>query len=348
MKSIIEKLLKITEEIQPLTKDGTNQESKYNYVAEQTVLVAVRPLLIKSKVLLVTDIISQSRENDVTTINCKFTFICSETLESISYLWMGTGFDMQDKGLYKAITGALKYFLIKNLLIETGENTDPEFDWKKPWVKQSTKDLAKLAREGKSVPDMTEEEMDARQKEREVREERIRNAQEIQKALDAADEIPGLEKGKKNMEKILKNVNVTPMKKEHPSYPEWFDVESHVGESINAVGIRCAELTKEQVKKMLAKEPKWNTHTEKDEALSKAIKQAGNTYRLIDEEDPATCVYRNNLVRLLSQAGIDQKKVTDFAAENGWLPCKMNLALITEQEAEAMLSEFPYIKENLK
>ena len=41
---------------------------------------------------------------------------------------MGAGDDGADKGLYKAYTGAVKYFLMKTFLIPTGD--DPEADTK--------------------------------------------------------------------------------------------------------------------------------------------------------------------------------------------------------------------------
>jgi hypothetical protein len=50
----------------------------------------------------------------------------SESGERHDCEWAGQGDDGADKGVYKAYTGALKYFLMKTFLIPTGD--DPEGD----------------------------------------------------------------------------------------------------------------------------------------------------------------------------------------------------------------------------
>jgi hypothetical protein len=59
---------------------------------------------------------------------------CADTGETLTSIYKGEGEDEGDKGLYKAYTGATKYFLTKNFLISSGdvlndvEPNDPEAD----------------------------------------------------------------------------------------------------------------------------------------------------------------------------------------------------------------------------
>ena len=62
----------------------------------------------------------------MTTINVTIQIIEPETGEVRVYKTFGTGADMGDKGLYKAMTGALKFFIATNFLV--AENTEPEND----------------------------------------------------------------------------------------------------------------------------------------------------------------------------------------------------------------------------
>ena len=73
-----------------------------------------------------------------------YQFMDSDSKTVISGTWFGSGSDTSDKGLYKAITGGIKYVLNTNFLIPTGD--DPENDGSKPEVDLDTqlkKDLIK-------------------------------------------------------------------------------------------------------------------------------------------------------------------------------------------------------------
>jgi hypothetical protein len=53
-----------------------------------------------------------------------FSLLDGESGERLDFPWVGAGTDKGDKGIYKALTGGAKYFLLKMFLIATGD--DPE------------------------------------------------------------------------------------------------------------------------------------------------------------------------------------------------------------------------------
>ena len=73
----------------------------------------------------------------VATLVVEFTFIDAETGETESFTVVGEGQDSGDKAVYKALTGATKYALMKTFLIPTGD--DPERDEEEPGGEKAQK-----------------------------------------------------------------------------------------------------------------------------------------------------------------------------------------------------------------
>lgn len=135
------KLAKILGEIGKVEKTGHNAFHKYDYVTENDLVYAVRDKLSAAGIFVFTSTESQTHEviestNDrgdikksiLTTVTTLHTFIDGESGDTFSVKSQGQGSDNGDKGGYKAITGAMKYFLYKCFMIPTGD--DPEGDEK--------------------------------------------------------------------------------------------------------------------------------------------------------------------------------------------------------------------------
>ncbi len=125
-KGLLKKLHAIMSEITYLTKDKINPHFKYNYLSEQAIKEAVQPQLIKHGVVFKLDVNKVEQQGTLTSIWVSYTFADIETSDQINGSFYGYGVDNQDKGLYKAITGAIKYIMTSTFLIPTGD--DPETD----------------------------------------------------------------------------------------------------------------------------------------------------------------------------------------------------------------------------
>lgn len=126
--SLYAKLAQVTAEVGYVQKRGWNAHHKYHYVTEADLVDAVREKLTSRNVLLLPSVTSVERDGKLTTVHMSFTFCDGDTDRTHTLHWSGTGDDPGDKGLYKAYTGAVKYFLMKTFLIPTGD--DPEADTK--------------------------------------------------------------------------------------------------------------------------------------------------------------------------------------------------------------------------
>jgi len=125
------KLAAIMGETSRVKKTGRNEHFKYDYVTEADLSDHIRPLLAKYGIGLdfsVTEVMDLP--NNVT--QAKIAITLSDDRASVTTTCYGRGQDKNDKGLYKAITGAVKYWLYKSFLVSTGDDpeVDSEFDKK--------------------------------------------------------------------------------------------------------------------------------------------------------------------------------------------------------------------------
>lgn len=133
--SLYAKLAEVMQEIGYVKKAGRNKFHGYDYVTEADLVDAVREKLAIRNVVVIPSVTAideravtsdKGKHSTITTVRVAFTFCDGDSGEMHKAEWAGAGDDPADKGLYKAYTGAVKYFLMKSFLIPTGD--DPEAD----------------------------------------------------------------------------------------------------------------------------------------------------------------------------------------------------------------------------
>lgn len=124
--SLVKKLVKILGEAEKVKKSGMNTYAGYQYTTEADLLELIRPKLVAEGIFIFSSVIETTKEGEITTVVMEHTFVDSETGEERVVRSAGQGADKQDKGIYKALTGSMKYMLWKNFMVES--NDDPEAD----------------------------------------------------------------------------------------------------------------------------------------------------------------------------------------------------------------------------
>lgn len=138
-KGLVTKLSTIMGELGNIKKEGFNKAQNYRFVRESDVVAALVPLLAKHHIFLHQTVASHDRSPLyttqsgmtmwLTTVFVDFQWIDGDSGETVPVgTFVGYGADTGDKGVYKALTGAEKYALMKTFLISTGD--DPEADEK--------------------------------------------------------------------------------------------------------------------------------------------------------------------------------------------------------------------------
>jgi len=133
---LIGKLSKIMGEMGSVPKDGFNKFQNYSYVTEDALIREVRVRLSDAGLFIPVDV-TEMRVTEVaptskgipqyrTDVKTLHTITDSETGATRPCSSYGSGIDTGDKGVYKAVTGACKQFLMKNFMIPTGD--DPEVE----------------------------------------------------------------------------------------------------------------------------------------------------------------------------------------------------------------------------
>lgn len=124
--SLHAKLLAVMKEVRSLKKRGHNSEQGYAYVTEADTVTALRRALVKRDVLVIPRVLNQSQQGFLVMVTMTFTFVDVDTNETLVCEWAGAASDKHDKAIWKAITGAQKYLLLKLFMIPTFD--DPERD----------------------------------------------------------------------------------------------------------------------------------------------------------------------------------------------------------------------------
>jgi len=127
--SLLKKIVSIYVGMKNVEKTGYNDFKQYAYFKEEDLMNALKPLLIENKVVIIPNVLMRSKIGDLSIIKQQYMIVDAESGQWIKVYNYGEGQDNQDKGIYKAYTGALKYFIMKTFFLgESGD--DPEFDGK--------------------------------------------------------------------------------------------------------------------------------------------------------------------------------------------------------------------------
>lgn len=140
-RAILKKISAIQKEVTRIEKGGTNVAQGYKYLSETQIAEVFKPLLeTHGVVFLASSRITGKQPNSsgkqiLTDVEIVYEFVDVESGQSVAGIWAGQGADPNDKGVYKGVTGAIKYIFMKTFLIPTGD--DPEDDSKEKRSKKS-------------------------------------------------------------------------------------------------------------------------------------------------------------------------------------------------------------------
>lgn len=126
--AILKKMVAVMKEVGYIKKDARNTFQKYTYASERIIKEKVREALLKHGVVFSFSVSSPEILTGglISVVQINYAFVDADTGESIGGQFVGSGHARDEKAIYAAITGAIKYCLTSNLLIATGD--DPEDD----------------------------------------------------------------------------------------------------------------------------------------------------------------------------------------------------------------------------
>lgn len=126
--TIARKILKVSQEIGHIDKDGFNAHFKFKYQAWDDVLPAIRQACVKVGLTVVPSFDLVGDPGDRVYVRGTFTIMDADdpTATPITMTWVGESLGKDDKGVQKAITSATKYAYLKLFMIPCAETVDPD------------------------------------------------------------------------------------------------------------------------------------------------------------------------------------------------------------------------------
>jgi len=131
-KNLIQKAAAVMAQVEHVPKNGHNSFHNYDYATEADITSCVRAAMAEQGLMLIPTVEKvewsklqrKNGEDRLATMTVKFTL--TDGNESKEFIILGEGADAGDKATYKAMTGALKYALLKLFMIPTGDDPEKE------------------------------------------------------------------------------------------------------------------------------------------------------------------------------------------------------------------------------
>lgn len=122
-------------EIERVAERGRNDHSKYSYAKAEDLMEEVRPLMASKGLAFTFDVVGHKVEQgkttggkpaEIATVEIAATLTDVDTGFAETSRVVGRGSDVGDKAIWKAYTGAIKYWLRNTFLISTGDDPETE------------------------------------------------------------------------------------------------------------------------------------------------------------------------------------------------------------------------------
>lgn len=132
MTEVFERLSKVMDIVGAVGKNKTNAQQGFKYRAIDDFIQAVHPALVSAGVVLIPEVLTHESANRPTksggisthvVITAKFTFYAPDG-SSVSGVTVGEAADSADKASNKAMSQALKYFLMQALMVPLEDLAD--------------------------------------------------------------------------------------------------------------------------------------------------------------------------------------------------------------------------------
>lgn len=166
--SISRKLVAVMKEVGYVQKAGHNDFQNYKYATEADAIKAIRPAMLNHGLCMIPSVESVNQDEYGNTNVIMLYRIFDEEGNFLSFRAAGSGNDKNskgvgDKGIYKALTGASKYALLKTFLMETGDDPEVPSEQDKPFKQEPKAEPKVEKQEPKQEPQEDQELSDVRQ-----------------------------------------------------------------------------------------------------------------------------------------------------------------------------------------
>ena len=140
-KTLHEKLLAAAADAGYVQKSSRNEGQRYNYAGDEAITEKFREALLKNGLLAYPDNLEfveiqtlprDGKDTPNVLVHVKGNYVISDGTDSIYVQSLGSGIDVGDKAVYKALTGFRKYAFRNAVMMATGDDPEAARDDEKP------------------------------------------------------------------------------------------------------------------------------------------------------------------------------------------------------------------------
>jgi hypothetical protein len=159
----------VMKEVGYVQKAGHNDFQNYKYATEADAIKAIRPAMLNHGLCMIPSVESVNQDEYGNTNVIMLYRIFDEEGNFLAFRAAGSGNDRNskgvgDKGIYKALTGASKYALLKTFLMETGDDPEVPSEQDKPFKQEPKAEKVEKVEKVEVAEEKTDEELsDVRQ-----------------------------------------------------------------------------------------------------------------------------------------------------------------------------------------
>lgn len=148
---VYRKMQAVMLEVGHIDKSGYNSHHKYKFTRSEDICKRFQRVMSRHGLLLVPSMSEFHRDDNKSVIKWEMTLVDTESGQEIKQDWWSEAADTQDKGINKAATAAIKYYLLKTFLVP--DESEPDADAEADIIKSATAriDAAASADELKQV-----------------------------------------------------------------------------------------------------------------------------------------------------------------------------------------------------
>jgi ERF superfamily len=123
--NIYQRINAVMKEVKYVQKEDKKVNGQYRFVSHDQVAAALHDPMATNGIVMIPSIAELTQDGNRTVVKMDIAFVNMDKPEDrFSIIQYGYGIDQQDKGVGKAVSYAVKYALLKQFCLETGDDVE--------------------------------------------------------------------------------------------------------------------------------------------------------------------------------------------------------------------------------
>jgi len=143
--NIYQKINAVMKEVKVIQKESKKVNGQYTFVSHDAVTGALHMPMAEHGIVMIPTIVELTQDGNRTVAKMDISFVnADDPADRIVVQYFGYGIDPSDKGIGKAVSYAVKYALLKQFCLETGDDVEKDnIHYEPPVMEESVNERKK-------------------------------------------------------------------------------------------------------------------------------------------------------------------------------------------------------------